>query len=129
MEIKKPLSIFFLFLFLISIPKLTLGAGLVPCGGEGQDPCTLSDFFVLIINIINFIIWKITPSLFVLMLIIGAVMLLVSGGNPELQSKGKKILFAAVIGALIVYGGWLIIDTIVKAIGADWIQDWSNLPG
>ncbi len=134
MKMKKLFSVFFLVLLFFSLnPSLALAGKcdeatpIVQCGET--EPCTLVDFFGMIIRVIQFIIWCITPYLLVLMLTIGGVVLLVSGGNPGLQSTGKKIIFTTLIGAFIVYGAYLIIDLIVSTIGAGWIQSWFQLPG
>lgn len=52
----------FLFIFFF-FPFLTLGAGLVPCEGRNEPPCEICYFFVLIKNVIDFLLFKIIPIL------------------------------------------------------------------
>jgi len=90
--------------------------GLVPCGGPG-NPCQLCHLFVLFNNIVNFILFKLVPPLAVFMLVIGGVTFLFAGGSPETLERAKKILTAAVMGLIIIYGAWMIVGFFLSAIG------------
>lgn len=103
--------------------------GLVPCGsaitnGTPTCPCELEHVFVLILNLYNFAIWKISVPLASLLVVVGGVMLLVSGGNPRLAGRARTILWGAVIGIALVFGAWVIINTILVAIGYNFAADW-----
>ena len=122
---KETFSIILLFLLFFSlIPNLVGGAGLVPCGGGGEDPCQLHHLFQMIVNVINFIIFTIVPPIAVLMLIIGGIVYLFAFGSPETANKGKQIIVTTIIGVALVYGSWLIINTIVSALG--YTYDWTH---
>ncbi len=73
------------------MPTIAL-ATLVNCGNEGQPSCTLTDLLGLIPIIIDFIIYYIVTPAAILFLTIGGLVILVSGGNPELKNKGKEII-------------------------------------
>lgn len=111
------ISLFFLILSLT--PVLINAQGLVPCGkaANGSDACTISDFFIMLTRIFDFIVWYIATPLAVLMLTIGGVMILISAGNPNLAGLGKKILWVSVIGLVLVFGSWLIVSFILGALG------------
>ncbi len=98
-------------------------APLVPCGGA-DDPCQLCDIFTLLNNIFNFIFFDIVPPIAVIAFLIGGVYLFLSGGNPQSMNKAKSILTAAVIGFIIIYGAWLLINVFFTAIG---IASWTGL--
>ncbi|OGZ84880.1 MAG: hypothetical protein A2599_00495 [Candidatus Staskawiczbacteria bacterium RIFOXYD1_FULL_39_28] len=102
------------FLLLFLIPVLASAQGIVPCNGPDCDICS---FFEMLSNIYDFIVKFIAAPLAVLMLTIGGIMILISAGNPNLSGIGKKILWAAIIGLVLVFCSYLIIDTILKAIG------------
>lgn len=114
-------------------------AALVPCGvnpGTGPvNPCTVCDFFVLIKNIVDFLTIDIAMPVAVVVLIYGGVMLLTSSGSEDKIKKGKTALWQAIWGLFIVFAAWLIIDTIIKWLGAGGqgaIQGWgpwNNIPG
>ena len=43
--------------------------------------------------------------------------MMISAGNPNLMSLGKKIFYSAVIGLVLVYGSYVIIKFILDAVG------------
>jgi hypothetical protein len=97
--------------------------GLVPCGQTSPDgktipcPCQFEHIFVLLNKIYNFIVKMIAAPLAVIALIVGGILIMISAGNPELLGKGKKTLYAAIIGLALVFGSWVIINTILSLIG------------
>ena len=125
-----------LFTLLFLVSGMTYAADLVPCGqgsptmlgadADGNpiqvpDPnwhrCEFSDIFVLILNVYNFILLKIATPFAGLMIVIGGVMLLASGGNPNLASLARRILWGAFLGILLIFGAWLIVHTVLFAVG------------
>jgi hypothetical protein len=98
----------------------------IPYGtGQGQSPVlgnppvcnNLCDLMDTIINIIYFVmsiaIFIITPLMFVT----GAIMIMVSGANPEMLGTGKRILKGTVIGLAIVLCSYLIVATVINVLG------------
>ncbi|MEK7542458.1 MAG: hypothetical protein AAB524_02025 [Patescibacteria group bacterium] len=100
--------------------------GLVPCGGEGQDPCNFCHIFVLINNIIQFFLVPfalnnfipIIPVIASLLVAWGGFVWLTSAGSPQRVKQGQQILLAVVVGLLIVYGAWLFISLLLTSLGA-----------
>lgn len=117
--------VFIIFLFSWQSYAATLiipgkSTPLVPdCGG---GPCTACDFFALIQNILNFIWWDLSVPIATLMLIYGGFLMVVPGVGGEKSAgqyiKGKKVLTNTVIGLLIIFVAWLMIDTAIKAVGS-----------
>ena len=58
----------------------------------------------------------IATPLAVVSISIGGIMILISGGNPNLAGTGKKILYSALIGLALVFCSYLIINSILKAV-------------
>ena len=109
----------FLFITLLTTflaPQL-VSAGLVPCGNEGGTPCTIAHFFVLIQNVFNFIVLAIATPLAGLMIVIGGVLILLSGVNAKWYDTGKSIIKISIIALLLIWGSVLIINTLFAAIG------------
>lgn len=107
------------------------GGGLVPCGPVSlgfSHACTVCDFFVMIDKIIDFISIDIVPPLALLLIIIGGVMMIVSGGSEDNYKKGKTIITSAIVGLLIIWGSWLIIDTIMSGLTSLGNQGGSTAP-
>jgi hypothetical protein len=110
-----------------------LAGGIVPCGRERDDattpefencPCRLCHLFVLVDRIIKFALFKIVVPLAVLMIVIGGIMFLTAGGNPERISSSKKLMTNVAIGILIIFAAWIIVNTILMLIG---VADWTGL--
>ncbi len=112
--------------------------GLVPCGRSCDDPCTkncecapctLCHLFVLFKRIIDFITLYILFPIGVLMFVVGGVTFLTAAGDPGRITSGKKIITAAIIGLLIVFIAWLVVDTIIYFLvpaGSQFL-DWSTI--
>jgi len=128
----------FLPLFLLSLTVLLLFSGvaqasvcpefktsLVPCGQKPDCPCELLDLFEMIGRVYYFFVWDIATPLAGLMIVVGGVMLLVSGGNPGLAGRAKNIIKWSIIAILLIFGSWLIIDFVLKAIGYTRAGNWS----
>ncbi len=127
--------------------------GLVPCGKEvsmggswenGQcvggtaidAPCTFCHFFVMLDGIFDFILFQLVPPLAVLMLAIGGIMYimayfseaetLVGGakGGPKMLSQAKKLITSVILGLIIIYAGWLLVDLFFDVIG---VAEWTGL--
>lgn len=93
--------------------------GLVPCGGQGEDPCNFCHLFQLTDNIIDALIFgpvPIVPVIAILMVVIGGVYLFFGGPSEENLKKGKSIIRNAIIGLVIVYAGWVVVGTILGFI-------------
>ncbi|MBD3327872.1 hypothetical protein GF340_01055 [Candidatus Peregrinibacteria bacterium] len=65
-----------------------------------------------IVGFTNFIVSIVGP-IAVLALLGGGVYYLTSGGNEEQQSKAKRIIFAALVGIILIYGAFAIVNTII----------------
>lgn len=79
----------------------------------------LNDFISLGINISRWIL-GIVASLTLLMFIWGGVELMISSGSQEKVAKGKKIIISAVIGLVIVFTSFMIIQFTMSAMGISW---------
>jgi hypothetical protein len=65
-----------------------------------------------IVGITNFVVSILGP-LCVLALIAGAVMYVISGGQEEKTKKATRVITAAAIGIVIVYGAFAIVSTVI----------------
>jgi len=115
-----------------------LKGGLVPCGRMCNDPCTkececcpctLCHLFVLFKKIVDFITIDVLFPLAVLMIVVGGVMFLTAAGDPGRIGNAKKMLTATVIGLLIIFLAWLIVDTIIMFLtpAGSPFQNWSTI--
>ena len=112
------------FLFPANQVLADCGGPIVPCGGQGQPDCQFCHIFVLIANIINFILTCLTPVIGGLMLIIGGLYLLTAGINPQSLNRAKSVITAAIIGIVIIFIAWILLNTLLGFMG---IQEWTGL--
>jgi hypothetical protein len=62
-------------------------------------------------------------ALILAMLIAGAIVIMISAGNDTRVALGKRIISAAVVGGIIVFASFLIVNFMVKALGASFKGD------
>ena len=85
---------------------------IVPC----TDDCTLCDLWHLASNIINFLSFNLAIPLATLLFVAAGIMFLISGGNQEKVALARSIFTNTVIGLVIIFTSWLLIDTLLKTI-------------
>jgi hypothetical protein len=131
-KIKKIFPFFFSELILF-FPLFSLAAGLVPCGGEGEPACQICHFFVLLKNVINFLLTTIVPPLAALFIAIGGFMYMLaylnpeSFGEPSWLNTAKTIIATTLFALLIIFGAWLFVDFVYKTFTN--LGNWSQVPG
>ena len=97
------------------------------CSGD----CQFGDFVGLAVEASRFI-FGITGSLALIMFAVGGFWWLTAGGVAERIEKGKSTLVAAVVGIIIIFGAWVLVNSLlaaltgqigagpVKILGGDW---------
>ena len=134
----KKIFLAILFAGLILVPMIAQAEGLVPCGGsprccitpeEIADPagylcaipagapptnceyhCTFCHLFVMLSDVISFVLFKFIPPIAVLMLVWGGIKFYLATENPAQAADAKKLMTSIVIGMVIAYSSWLIIN-------------------
>lgn len=82
---------------------------------ETAHPCTLCHFFVMIQNIVDFIL----AAVFVLapiFILVGGIMILTAGPKPDQVSLGKRIITSAIIGVVIALLSWTLLNEFLIAL-------------
>lgn len=128
-----------LFILITSlVAPLPASAALVPvCNSVFKadktfaDPCTICHLFILLDNIIDFLV-KISFVLAGFFIAWGGILILVAGGNPGKIEEGKKAMTAAIMGLLIVLVSWVVIDTVLlnlanPAAFPGWAWPWHTI--
>ena len=138
-ELMKNKLFFLIFLGILFFPLVSLAGsyqadgatvtyeGLVPCGvgktvyvngtPRVDIPCQFCHFFIMIDGILDFIITTIVPIIAVLMIVIGGIMFFAAAGNPASLASAKKLLTSVIIGLVIIYGAWILVNTFFLVIG------------
>ncbi len=113
-------------LALFTLPIHAQESGLVTCGlqhgTEAQSAfCTICDLIVLIQNIMNKAMYVFAAPIAAFMLGYGGFLMVwagVKGGDSAMYGKGKTVMTNSLIGIVIIFSSWLLIDTLMKGLGA-----------
>ena len=108
------LPVFFLIIT-IAAPLTAGAAGLIPCGAKDKM-CTLADFGCLVDNIVKFLLFKLAAPLAVISFLIGGILMITAAGNQNQLERGKSIFYYTVIGIVIAFGAWLIVNLILQGL-------------
>lgn len=82
-----------------------------------KNPCDFNMLMALINNLITFLLVTLATPIFALILIYVAWLYISDMGSTENVKKSKHILKNAVIGYVIALAAWLIVKTILSALG------------
>ena len=111
------LLLFSVFLPLTASAHVGIPDHLVPCGRPGTPPvCNVCHLYDLAHNLMDFMLWALAAPLLVVALIAGGVVWLTSAGSEEKVALGRRILFSAIIGFLIAFAAWVIVNTILNTL-------------
>ncbi len=100
--------------------------GLIPCGRgcdvletpyDERKPCQFKHIFLLLNNILDFLLWRLGLIIMVLLTVTTGVIYYFSMGVPQTMAKVKSLLKSAGIGYLIILLSWLIINWILIVLG------------
>lgn len=118
---KRILLALILFFLVLGLPALAED-GLVQCGNDGQAACTFNDLFTTAGNVINYILTYIVPVLAVFGIVMAAITMMTSGGDPGKFAQGKNAIITIGIGLIIIYLAWAIVKTFIQFLGG---QTWT----
>ena len=93
--------------------------GLVTCGNDGQPKCTFNDVVALVNRLLTFIMFYVVPAIGTLLIVYAGFIFMTAGGSEEKVSKAKGILQNAVLGMVLVMSSWIIVKSILVALGYD----------
>lgn len=129
--IKKYLKALITFIFLVGLVGINSAwaAPIVPCGTAG-NLCKLCHLWLLASNVINFIAFTLAIPIAILSFVAAGVLFLISGGNENRVALAKSIFTNTIIGIVIIFLAWLIVDTLIKSIAGSGgvIGAWNSFP-
>ena len=110
-------------------PLVTCTGSLYQSDGVTPNPNACQNLCDLVFTVVNdiyvgiaFVIWIILPLMFV----VGGIMYMMGGANPNLLTMAKSTLKGAVIGAIIVLCAYLLIATLVQFMNISNIGGFSS---
>lgn len=84
-----------------------------PSVGGAQPAVNAAQGVAEIVGITNYIV-TFAGVLAVFALIVGGVLYITAGGKEELLNKARKLIFAALLGIVIIYGAFAIVSTFIS---------------
>jgi len=95
-------------------PSITISDCCGPIVPSNTD--SIDGLIQVVINVYNCIIC-VVGALALLFIVLGGVVLILSGGSSERVSLGRKIIIGAVVGLIVVLASVLIVNFAIKALG------------
>lgn len=118
----------------ISLAHVFPPLSLVPCGNisRGQPPCTPCELWHLGDHVINFLLFVLAFPILTVALLVGGILWVTAGGSENQITKGKAVITSSIMGVLLAFGAWLIVDTIVKTLADSsqgaFLLAWNKFP-
>lgn len=113
LQMKPKISLLIISAAIFTMPFFASAAGLVPCGGPTESPCTVKDIFVLIARVTNTLI-GLAGIYAVFEVISGAFWLISTMGDEEAITKNRKRINQAVVGFVMVMFAYMFVNTVVN---------------
>jgi len=110
-------------IFALQFAAGTAQAALFECTGRNNE-CTICDFFAMVAAAIGFTLKVVVPLLLVLILAFGGLMMIYKKDDPEILERVKNIFKGLVIGALVAYGGWVLVTASLAGSGSFNKDSW-----
>lgn len=100
---------------------------LVPCGQYTNCRCELADIFEMIRRVFLFITAYIAAPLAGLFIVVGGILIMLSGFNANWYPLGKRFIIWSFVSFLLIFGSFLIVDFVLKAIGYNPPGGWNTI--
>jgi hypothetical protein len=113
-------GIFSLVVFAFSTPVLAQ----IISGGE-ESNYSVTPLINLAVKVAQFI-WGISGSVALIFFMYGGFTWLTSAGSPERVTQGKTIFKNAIIGLMLIFGSWVIINFAFWALTGKKDANWSK---
>lgn len=114
-KLRRLLSSVIVLAFLFFIASAAMAADpLIPCGPG--NPCTFCHLFKLIQNVYNFIVFTLAPPVAILSVAVAGFIWFTSAGSEGRAKKARDILLTVVVGLVIMYTSWVVINFIITFI-------------
>lgn len=99
----------YIFSILLTFPVLSYGAGLVPCGGEGEEPCQMCHAITFVSGLFEWLA-TILGIIYVLIIIVLGLYITSSTGNVNAMTKSRSYIYVVTTGYIIFLAAWMLVD-------------------
>lgn len=112
-------------LLVFFFPLAVSAAGLIPCGGPGEEMCKTEHVTELASTLISFLI-SMLGIIAVIALVIVGFQMVISAGNETAWTKAKNTFSNIVIGIIIILAAWLIVDLVLTGLTGRGLNVWTS---
>lgn len=117
LKFKKIISTLLLLAILI-LPSFA-SAAIVNCGGPRQKVCDYCDLLDMGQSILDFIVKYVLFTGGIIFIMWGGLEMIMSGGDSKKYQAGVTRIKATLIGILIAFGAWFIVNTVLNILAVD----------
>lgn len=97
------------------------GGPIVSCSGLD---CNVCHIFQTIVNLVEFMWYSLALPAAVIAFLYGGIMWTTAGDDPSKVTKGRRAIVSALVGLIIAFGAWLIVDAVMKTLAGGSISGW-----
>ncbi len=118
-KITVAISSFFLLFFMVGVARAEDSFAiqkLVPCGNSGQSECTFVDLFILINNVVYFLIFNVGILVATIVIIGAGILYVFYPYKPGNITLAKNMFWAAVGGLAIMMSAYVIVKFVVMGL-------------
>ncbi|MDO8474118.1 MAG: hypothetical protein Q7S62_00995 [bacterium] len=113
--------------FEIVLAPAEFSGGLIPCGREvddastpgydESDPCGISHIFLLLKNLLDFVLWKVSLFVLLILTVITGATSYFSLGGPNALARIKTVFRSFLVGFLVMVFAWMLVNIILTLFG------------
>ena len=98
----------YIFSILLTFPALSYGAGLVPCGGEGEEPCQMCYVITLVSGLFEWLSVILAIIFAIIIIVLG--LYITSSGNASAMKGARNYIYLVITGYIIFLAAWMLVD-------------------
>lgn len=83
----------------------------------GEPLCSLQDLINVMYIVVRFAVVALVPFLVVAAIVYGAFLIMLYGAHKDYLTQGRGVIWNAVVGLVIVWGAWAIVNTVFNLFG------------
>ena len=128
------MSALLLFVFVLGAAAFVVYAandvetkGIVQCNAA-DGSCNLCELFHTVMRVVNFCIKTLIPLVAAMLIAFGGFKMIVNPGNVDAATQAKAIITAAIVGLMIIYGGWALVDMFMQRMNYNPGVKWYDVP-
>ena len=100
----------FLPTLILLSPSVVAAAGLVPCGGIGEEPCQMCHVGALVATVGGWLA-TVMGIIVVILIMLAGLRMVVAAGDLSAVTNARKLISNAIVGYILFLAAWMLVDT------------------